>query len=432
MKIYSTNYNKFKKQNIIKNKGLKIKHMIKVKSEYGKLKRVLLHRPGVETSNLTPSTFEKLLFDDAYFLPQAQKEHDAFAAVLKEAGVEVVYLEDLIAEVISDDESIKEAFFEEFIVEAGISKGTNLYDRAWKYLTTFKGDNKDLIVKIMGGVRYSELPVSTSTSLVELASPDIWAFEPLPNLVFTRDPFATVENGITLHHMANPTRQRETLFAKYIFDHHPDMIGTKRYYERDLDNSIEGGDVMILSDTKIAVGISMRTEPQAVEEFAKNIFKDSESKVDTVWAVNIPKGRQWMHLDTVFTQIDKATFSVFSLDYNFDFYKITKASEGEVKIEKVNLSLEEWVKKVLNLETVKLIVTGDGDPVYSEIEQWNDGSNVLAIAPNEVIVYDRNVVSNKALRDAGVKVHEIPSYELSRGRGGPRCMSMPLFRDDVQ
>lgn len=404
---------------------------INVKSEYGKLKKVLLHRPGKETSNLTPSTFEDLLFDDAYFLPQAQKEHDAFADTFRKAGVEVFYLEDLVAETIEKSSEAKEEFIEKFIMEAGVLLKTNLYKRTRQYIESFS-DMKKLVVKLMEGVRYSELAEGDENelSLVELVEDKVWVLEPLPNLVFTRDPFSTFGNGISLHKMANNTRRRETLFSDIIFKYHPEFKDTPKYYERELAKSIEGGDVMVLSDTKLAVGISMRTEPEAIETLAQNVFADQNSTIDTIYGVNIPKGRSWMHLDTVFTQIDKNIFTVFSDKYEFDFYKIEKTNDGHKTI-KMKYKLDEWLKEALGLNEVKLIVTGDGDPIYSEIEQWNDGSNVLAIGPKEVIVYDRNLVSNAALERAGVKIHKIPSYELSRGRGGPRCMSMPLEREEV-
>lgn len=407
--------------------------MINVKSEYGKLKKVLLHRPGEETSNLTPSTYEELLFEDAYFLSQAQKEHDAFAKVLKDAGVEVVYIEDLVAEVFDQNPEAKAKFFEEFIIEAGIVKGTPLYDRALKYVEGFT-DNKELVVKIIAGVRYSEFPAVDphNVSLREQSSDEIWAFEPLPNLIFQRDPFASIGNGISLHYMANNTRRRETLFATYVFKYHAEYKETIKYFDRYNTDKInlEGGDVMVLTDKEIAVGISERTSADAIEKLAKNIFADSNSTFETIYAISIPKGRSWMHLDTVFTQMDKDKFSIFS-NYPFTIFKISSDDKGGLKISEVTMKIDEWLKGVFGVGKVILVEAGGGDPIYAERDQWNDGSNVLAIGPSEVIAYDRNFITNNALKAVGVTVHEIPSYELSRGRGGPRCMSMPLVREEV-
>ncbi len=405
--------------------------MIKVNSEFGKLKKVLLHRPGEETENLVPSTFSRLLFDDFYYLKEAQKEHDAFAAVFKRNGTEVVYLEDLVAETLKEStEDIRQQFIRQFIIEAGIPTSSSLFERVFKYLDNID-NNKKMVLKMMSGIKFDEIKhiKSDRQSLSELVFESYFVVEPMPNLIFTRDPFSTIGHGISLHTMNRPTRKRETIFAEFVFNNHKDYINVPRYYDRYQENSLEGGDVMILSDKEIAVGISERSEPDAIEKLAYNIFKDPNSTIEKVYAINIPKGRAWMHLDTVFTQIDKDKFAIFT-NHEFTIFVISKHN-ASYKVEKAHMSIDELMKKVFGMKKVHLIKCGNGDPFIAEREQWNDGSNVLAIAPNEVIVYDRNYVTNKALKDAGVKVHEIPGAELGRGRGGPRCMSMPLVREDV-
>ncbi|CRX37354.1 / arcA / Arginine deiminase /:228950 Forward [Candidatus Hepatoplasma crinochetorum] len=402
--------------------------MINVNSEYKKLKKVLLHRPGWETENLTPSTYERLLFDDSYYLKEAQREHDAFAELLRNKGVEVFYLEKLIADTISISKQIKENFLKEFIIEGEISHHSHLFIRVKKYLDSFK-DNRELIVKLMAGIRFSELPeVVGKKSLRELESSNVWALDPLPNLIFTRDPFASLGNGATIHKMTFKTRRRETKFAEYIFKYHPDYKNTSLYYTRNRSTTIEGGDIMILSKTDIAVGISQRTQADSLEKLAHNLFNDKKSKVQRIWGISIPKGRSWMHLDTVFTQIDINKFAIFS-NYKFEIFKLVKI-RNDIKITSEKMTIDQLMSKVFGIKKITLIHCGGGDPVHSEREQWNDGSNVLAIAPNEVIAYDRNHITNDLMRKNGVIVHEIPSYELSRGRGGPRCMSMPLERED--
>lgn len=399
---------------------------IKVKSEFGKLKKVLLHRPGRETENLTPSTFEELLFDDSYYLDKAQDEHDAFASVLKKSGVEVIYLEDLVAETIDKNVILKKQFVEQFVKEGNIDSKDPLYEKLVKFFLSIK-DSKEMVLKMMEGTRYSEISTDeNSKSLKQLSTDEVFVLKPLPNLIFTRDPFSTIGKGISLHTMYSETRRRETIFAEYIFKHHNDYRNVPQYYGRYDSTSIEGGDVMILTDKAIAVGISQRTDATSITKLAENLFKDSD--IEIIYAVDIPKGRSWMHLDTVFTQIDRNKFSIFS-NYPFDVYVVKKSGKG-FEIKKTTKSIGEIMKVVFG-EDVQLIQCGNGDPIDSEREQWNDGSNVLAIAPNEVITYNRNYVTNKALRDAGVIVHEVPSSELSRGRGGPRCMSMPLERDEV-
>lgn len=399
---------------------------INIKSEYGTLKSVLIHRPGAETENLTPSTYEELLFDDAYFLKQAQVEHDAFAKALTDNGVKVVYLEDLVAETISISKEIKDSFLDQFVYEARIDRKSRLFPIVIDYLNSFK-DNKELVLKIMAGVRFSELENKGEKSLSELSTNKLFVLDPMPNLIFTRDPFSTIGNGISLHTMNFETRKRETLFAYYVFKYHPEYVGTPKYYNRHRSSSIEGGDVMILTNDTIAVGISQRTEAQSIEKLAETLFKEQD-EITTIYAVDIPKGRSWMHLDTVFTQIDKNKFSIFS-NYKFDIFKLTKNGD-KIKIKKLIKGIDEIMSDVFDTD-IQLIHCGNGDPLISEREQWNDGSNVLAIAPNTVITYERNYVTNEALRAAGVKVIEIPSGELSRGRGGPRCMSMPLVREEV-
>ncbi len=402
---------------------------INVKSEYGKLKRVMIHRPGLETENLTPSTYEELLFDDAYFLKKAQEEHDYFAEVMRSKGVDVIYLEDLVAETLKTSKELKKEFIEQFVYEGKVDKNNVLFEIIVNYFMNFK-DEKEMVLKMMAGTRFTDLKTHKDKSLSELSSQDVFVLKPMPNLVFTRDPFSTIGHGISLHTMHYETRKRETLFSYYVFKYHPEYGGTTKYFNRTRSTSIEGGDVMILSKETIAVGISQRTMAASIEKLAEKLFEDNNSDVKTIYAVDIPKGRSWMHLDTVFTQIDKDKFAIFS-NYKFDIFKIEKTGNSKFKITKQRQLIDEVMKEVFGVEKVTLIHCGLGDPIHSEREQWNDGSNVLAIAPNEVITYDRNYVTNKALRDAGVIVHEIPSNELSRGRGGPRCMSMPFEREEV-
>lgn len=405
---------------------------INVTSEYKKLKKVLLHRPGEETENLTPSTYEELLFDDAYYLKEAQKEHDEFAKVLKHNGVEIVYLEDLVAQTLDLDQQIKAKFIKEFIIEGKVTLESNFFPILENYFNSFS-KTKEMVGKMMAGTRYDELPNVPQELKGEIeleVKKELFVLKPMPNLIFTRDPFSTIGNGISLHTMHYETRKRETLFAEYIFTYNPEYKDTIKYYDRNDTTSLEGGDVMILSDKEIAVGISQRTQVESIGKLAKNIFKDRNNTIDTIYEIEIPKGRSWMHLDTVFTQIDINKFAVFT-DYDFTIFKVVKTDEeGNFKKEKFNSNIMELMKTVFNQEEVTLIYAGNNDPLAREREQWNDGSNVLAIAPNKIVTYDRNYVTNKALRDAGVKVIEISSYELSRGRGGPRCMSMPLVRDE--
>ena len=411
---------------------------IHVTSEIGKLKTVLLHRPGKELLNLTPDTLGELLFDDIPFLPDAQKEHDEFARKLKANGVKVVYLEDLMTDVLNLSEEIKNEFIEQFMDEAGIHS-YKYRGLVYRYLMSIKGTKK-LVLKTMEGIKISEIPKITkedSNTLEDFVnSPDVFIAKPMPNLYFTRDNFASVGEGIDLHHMYSETRNRECIYAEYIFKYHPKYKDTDKYYNRSYNWSTEGGDLLNINKHVVAIGISQRTQAQAIDQLAKNFFKAPNCKIDTVLAFNIPVSRAFMHLDTVFTQIDKYTFTyhpgIMGTLQVFEIKEGTDPNTSEdLIVNEINAPLDKILERYLEHE-VTLIPCAGGDKVAAEREQWNDGSNTLCIAPGTVIVYDRNNVTNDVLRKAGLKVIEIHGAELSRGRGGPRCMSMPLEREDVK
>ncbi len=409
---------------------------IDVTSEIKPLKEVLLHRPGNELLNLTPDTLERLLFDDIPYLEVAQKEHDEFAQRLKENGITVYYLEDLMTEVLNERPDVKEKFIKQFITEAGVD--TPKYKHlVLDYLNNIE-NNKDLVLKTMEGIRINELDYTKrklDKSLVDLVSEDsAFITDPMPNLYFTRDNFASIGEGISLNKMYSVTRNRETIYAEYIFNYHPKFAGkVYKYYDRYEQCHIEGGDVLNLNEHVLAVGISQRTEAGAIDQLAKNIFKNKESKIDTILAFNIPNSRAFMHLDTVFTQVDydKFTYHPGIMD-TLKVYEITEGndpnSDEDLNVKEMTGSLEEILEKYLGID-ITLIPCAGGDKIASAREQWNDGSNTLAIAPGVVVVYNRNTETNKVLREYGLKVIEISSAELSRGRGGPRCMSMPLVRE---
>lgn len=403
-----------------------------VRSEINPLKKVLLHRPGKELLNLTPDTLGELLFDDIPFLKVAQEEHDAFAQILRDNGTEVVYLEDLMTDVLSLNPKLVEPFLRQWLFEGNI-KTRRWQDKCLEYLTAnFKG--KALVEKTMEGITLKEMgDAARAYSLQDLvAPPDDLVVHPMPNLYFTRDPFASVGTGVFLHKMYSVTRCRETIYADYIFKYHPDFEGlVTRYYDRDLHANIEGGDVLNLTEDTLAIGISQRTSPDAIEAAARNLFTDPEAKIRTVLAFDIPKSRAFMHLDTVFTQIDVNKYTVHPAILGpLTVYEITPGQDdpADLHIKRVDSDLKHILEQYTHVDDVQLIFCGGDDLIAAAREQWNDGSNTLCIAPGKIVVYQRNDVSNTILRDNGLTVLEMPSAELSRGRGGPRCMSMPLIR----
>lgn len=403
--------------------------MINVKSEIGQLKTVLLHRPGKEIENLTPDLLEKLLFEDIPFLRVAQEEHDMFAQVLRNEGVEVLYLTDLLEEVFILNPQLIDNFINAFIEESKV-KSTSLKSGIFAYLKSL--DLKSMIFKMIEGIRTHDFTFNKKKSIMDMLE-DEYPFytDPMPNLFFQRDTFSSVGQGYAVSSMSMQARQRETLFSEYILTYHPRFTDSKHpiYYHRNNRYHIEGGDILILSNTVVAVGISKRTDPRAIELFAKHLFTQ-KSEFLTVLAFNLPKTRAYMHLDTVFTQVDHDKFTIHpGIEKSLIVFEVTPQDEG-VLVTQINESLEDILSKHLK-KKITLIRCGGSDAISSVREQWNDGANTLAIAPGKVIVYDRNHVTNELLRKYGITVLEVKSSELSRGRGGPRCMSMPIVRKDL-
>ena len=281
---------------------------IKVNSEIGRLKVVLLHEPGEEIHNLTPSKLDDLLFDDIPWLPLAKKEHQAFAKTFIDAGVKVVYLVDLMSEVLDISKDIKNRFIEQFIKEADIHSNT-LREIATDYLKGFI-NNRELVLKTIAGIKKTDLPNYQIKSLADHVEDYLFVADPMPNLYFQRDPFASIGGGVSLNTMYSVTRKRETIYGEYIFKYHPEYKSTPLYYTRNEDVNIEGGDIMVLNNHVLIIGVSQRTCSEAVEKLAKNLFFNNETDFDTVLAFTIPNARTFMHLDTVFTQVDKNKFTI--------------------------------------------------------------------------------------------------------------------------
>lgn len=403
---------------------------IHVTSEIGKLKIVMLHRPGKEIENITPDSMERLLFDDIPYLPIAQKEHDFFAKTLTDQGIEVIYFEKLAADALSDD-GVRKEFLNRMIAESGYAVGV-IHDALMEYL--YAMDPQMMINQIIEGVRASDVNIVTP-DLQSVSENTDWPFlmDPMPNAYFTRDPQASIGDGLSINKMTFEARMRESLITEYIMNYNPRFAGkVKVWRDRNHRTHIEGGDELVLNDHVLAIGISQRTTANAIEDIARNLFKDSN--YDTIIAISIPHNHAMMHLDTVFTMINYEQFTVHPAiltgDGKVDNWVLHPGKDGEITMEH-HTDIKEVLKKALNKSEIDLIPTGNGDPIVAPREQWNDGSNTLSIAPGVVVTYDRNYVSNDLLRQHGILVHEVRSSELSRGRGGPRCMSCPIVREDI-
>lgn len=397
-------------------------------SEIGKLKKVLLHRLGREIEALVPANFERLLFDDIPYLKVAQQEHDIFAALLKKFGAEVVYYVDETEKALQDDR-VRRKFVEEFLTESNITS-PGMRESLTEYL--MGKSVRDMVEAVIAGIKKSDVEVSQIMGLADfIASSYPYFTDPMPNLYFTRDPGACLAGGLSVHHMSTKARRREALLLRYMYQYNKDFApqGTNLWYDYDHEYSIEGGDVLVLSQDLVAIGLSERTTACGIERFAKNILNRSSFKKILVF--DIPKTRAFMHLDTVFTMVDRDKFTIHpEIEGPLQIYAITPGKDG-IRFESLQEGLSKVLSRELRLPAVELIRCGGDDAIAAQREQWNDGSNTLAIAPGRVITYERNYVTNDLLDKKGIEVITMPSSELSRGRGGPRCMSCPVSREDL-
>lgn len=397
-------------------------------SEIGKLNKVLLHRIGDEIEGLVPDNFERLLFDDIPYLKVAQQEHDKFADVLRENDVEVIYYVDETVKALRD-RKVRERFVKEFVSESDIHSDA-VKEALEEYLMSMSV--KDMVEKTISGVKKSELSVKYTSLADYISSGYPYYTDPMPNLYFTRDQGACVGDGVSIHRMSTAARRREALLLKYMFRYDSSFApeGTNIWYDYDQAYSMEGGDVLVLSDEIVAIGLSQRTTVAGIEQFARNILNKSSFRKILVF--DIPKCRAFMHLDTVFTMVDFDKFTIHpEIEGPLQLFEITLDREGNAHFSSIQDELANILKNELGLPAVDLIRCGGDDAQAAQREQWNDGSNTLAIAPGVVVTYERNYVTNDLLDKKGIKVLTIPSSELSRGRGGPRCMSCPVNRDDL-
>ena len=397
-------------------------------SEVGRLRTVMLHRPGNELKRLTPRNNDKLLFDGIPWVSRAQDEHDAFAQALRDRDVEVLYLTDLLTETLQSESAREHAI-------AGAMGSLHLGDTLRAYLTRALHDQspEELCAFLTAGVRNDE--VQGGHGLVtSLLAHDDFLIDPLPNLLFTRDSSVWIRDRVAITSLAMPARERETQLTELIYTEHPRFAGTPKIHGWQREH-VEGGDVLLLAPGVIAVGVGERTTPAGAERLARQVF--GAGLAHTVLAVPIAQERATMHLDTVCTMVDVDKIVMYpNVADSLQAYAVTLRDRNGESDPDLVLRVAEAepflvaAAKAMSIDTLHQIDTGL-DPVTAEREQWDDGNNTLAISPRVAVAYERNIETNSRLEESGIEVIAISGSELGSGRGGPRCMSCPITREPL-
>jgi arginine deiminase len=400
-----------------------------VHSEVGKLRKVMVHQPGLEHLRLTPSNAEELLFDDVIWVERAIEEHQAFVQLMRDRGVEVFEIETLLAEVFAVPEA-REWMKEHVLSPRMIGHSTSEF--ASEFIE--RADASQVADLLIGGVVKNDIEGPMKGLLWKSADPTSMLLPPLPNFMFQRDPSCWIYGGVTINPMSKPARRPETMIVEAVYKFHPMFNAdgpVKVWFGGSGEDwgrcTIEGGDVQPIGNRTVMIGMGERTTAQAVSVLSRTLL--AEDAVDTVLAVHLPPMRSYMHLDTVMTMVDRDKITAFTqVTDGAKVWSIRKGDgEGKVVTEEESGGIVGAMSKYLGTE-VHVVSTG-GDDFAAEREQWDDGNNVVAIEPGVVIGYERNTFTNKKLEKAGIEVLAIRGNELGKGRGGGHCMTCPLERD---